>query len=100
MATGLAPFRAESAATIFEGILNQQPVPATRTNTRLPDRINGIIDKALEKDPELRYRTHPICERTCSACNGIQARLQGLFTNSVTGERCSSLPPWWGLHFY
>jgi serine/threonine protein kinase len=55
MATGLAPFRAESAATIFEGILNQQPVPATRT-TRLPDGINGIIDKALEKDPELRYQ--------------------------------------------
>jgi serine/threonine protein kinase/tetratricopeptide (TPR) repeat protein len=56
MATGLAPFRGESAATIFDGILNRQQVPATRTNTRLPAGIDGIIDKALEKDRELRYQ--------------------------------------------
>jgi tetratricopeptide (TPR) repeat protein/predicted Ser/Thr protein kinase len=56
MATGLAPFRGESIATIFDGILNRQPVPATRTNTRLPAGIDGIIDKALEKDRELRYQ--------------------------------------------
>jgi tetratricopeptide (TPR) repeat protein/TolB-like protein/predicted Ser/Thr protein kinase len=56
MATGLAPFRGESAATIFDGILNRQPVPATRTNTRLPAGIDGIIDKALQKDRELRYQ--------------------------------------------
>ena len=51
-----APFRGESAATIFDGILNRQPVPATRTNSRLPAGIDGIIDKALEKDRELRYQ--------------------------------------------
>ena len=56
MATGLPPFRGESAATIFDGILNRQPVPATRTNTRLPAGIDGIINKALEKDRELRYQ--------------------------------------------
>jgi tetratricopeptide (TPR) repeat protein/TolB-like protein/predicted Ser/Thr protein kinase len=56
MATGLAPFRGESPATIFDGILNRQPVPVTRTNTRLPAGIDGIIDKALEKDRELRYQ--------------------------------------------
>jgi eukaryotic-like serine/threonine-protein kinase len=56
MATGLPPFRGESAATIFDGILNRQPVPATRTNTKLPPGIDGIIGKALEKDRELRYQ--------------------------------------------
>ncbi len=56
MATGLAPFRGNSAATIFDGILNRQPVPATRTNTHLPPGLDGIIGKALEKDRELRYQ--------------------------------------------
>ncbi len=56
MATGMAPFRGESAASIFDAILNRQPVPATRTNTLLPASIDGIIDKALEKDREMRYQ--------------------------------------------
>jgi len=56
MATGLPPFRGETAATIFDGILNRQPVPATRTNARLPAGIDGVIDKALQKDRELRYQ--------------------------------------------
>jgi eukaryotic-like serine/threonine-protein kinase len=56
MATGMPPFRGETAATIFDGILNRQPVPATRTNTHLPAGIDGIIDKALQKDRELRYQ--------------------------------------------
>jgi serine/threonine protein kinase/predicted negative regulator of RcsB-dependent stress response len=56
MATGLPPFRGETAATIFDAILNRQPVPATRTNTRLPAGIDGIIERALEKERELRYQ--------------------------------------------
>jgi eukaryotic-like serine/threonine-protein kinase len=56
MATGQAPFRGESAASIFDGILNRRPVPATRTNSSLPAGIDGIIGKALEKDRELRYQ--------------------------------------------
>ena len=56
MATGLPPFRGNSAATIFDGILNRQPVPATRTNTHLPPGFDGIVAKALQKDRELRYQ--------------------------------------------
>jgi serine/threonine protein kinase/Flp pilus assembly protein TadD len=56
MATGVLPFRGESAATIFDGILNHAPVPATRINSRLPERINEVIDRALEKDRNLRYQ--------------------------------------------
>ena len=57
MATGLPPFRGETAATIFDGILNRQPVPPTRTNSCLPAGIDGIVDKALQKDREQRYQS-------------------------------------------
>jgi eukaryotic-like serine/threonine-protein kinase len=57
MATGLQPFRGKSAATIFDGILNHQPVPPTQINASLPGRMNEIIDRALAKDRALRYQS-------------------------------------------
>jgi eukaryotic-like serine/threonine-protein kinase len=56
MATGLQPFRGTSPATIFDGILNHNPVPATQSNPRLPTRLDRVIDRALEKDRERRYQ--------------------------------------------
>src|ERR1700722_3723576 len=57
MATGLQPFRGKSAAVIFDGILNHQPIPPTQINASLPARLNEIIDRALAKDRALRYQT-------------------------------------------
>ena len=56
MATGTMPFRGDSTGIVFDGILNRAPVPPTRLNSDLPHKLEDVINKALEKDRELRYQ--------------------------------------------
>jgi serine/threonine protein kinase len=56
MATGTQPFRGESEATIYDAILNRDPVPPAELNRKLPAKLEEIIHKALEKDRQLRYQ--------------------------------------------
>jgi eukaryotic-like serine/threonine-protein kinase len=56
MATGVLPFNGDTSAVIFDAILNRPPLSPFRFNPQLPSRLDEILDKALEKDRELRYQ--------------------------------------------
>src|SRR5271170_1788976 len=76
MATGKQPFRGESEATIYDAILNRDPVPPAELNRQVPVKLEEIINKALEKDRNLRYQH----------AGEIRADLQRLKRDSESGR--------------
>src|SRR6202521_3793398 len=57
MVTGTLPFQAGSSAEIFRAILDAVPVPPVRLNPRVTAELERIVNKALEKDRNLRYQS-------------------------------------------
>ena len=57
MATGRLPFEGETAAVIFDGILNRTPASPIELNPELPPKLDEVIRTALEKDRDLRYQS-------------------------------------------
>jgi eukaryotic-like serine/threonine-protein kinase len=82
MATGLPPFRGETPGVIFEAILNRAPVSAGKVNPDLPPRLEEIINKALEKDRDVR----------CQSAGELRADLKRLKRDAESSSRGSTLP--------
>ncbi len=56
MATGVLPFQGDTSAGIFDAILHDPPIAPSLQNPNVPPRLEDIIHKSIEKDPDLRYQ--------------------------------------------
>src|SRR5262249_14504644 len=56
MTTGMLPFRGDTSGGIFESILNRTPASVARLNPEAPSKLEGIINKGMEKNRDLRYQ--------------------------------------------
>jgi len=82
MCTGSLPFQGETSGVTFEAILNRAPVTPIRLNSRVPARLEEIINKTLEKDRETR----------CQSGAELKADLKRLQRDSISGTAAHVVP--------
>jgi serine/threonine protein kinase/Tol biopolymer transport system component len=76
MATGTLPFRGDTSGIVFDAILNRETVAPVRLNPHLPVKLEEIINRAIEKDRNLRYQH----------ASDLGAELQRLKRDSSSGR--------------
>ena len=94
MATGKQAFDGNTSAVIFESILNRNPAPSRQFNPNLPPQVERILDRALEKDRDLRYQSAAemraelkIVKRT------LDSQRTAISHSAATSSEHSSQPP-------
>jgi TolB-like protein/Tfp pilus assembly protein PilF/predicted Ser/Thr protein kinase len=93
MTTGRQAFHGSTSGTICDAILNRTPIAVGRVNPDSPPRLEDVINKALEKDPKLRYQS----------ASELRTDLQRLKRDSGSAnvvlphapDRAARVRPWW-----
>src|ERR1700693_29208 len=80
MSSGMLPFPGNPSGVIFEAILKRPPPPVTRLNSRVPPRLEEVMNKALEKDRDVR----------CQSAAELRADLKRLKRDTESGKRAAT----------
>src|SRR5262249_48634731 len=89
MATGRQAFSGNTTAVIHDAILNRTPVAAGRLNPDLPPRLEALINKALEKNPDMRCQTASEMKKDLKRLSRDPDSLRTSMPGDIRGPRAS-----------